>query len=273
MMSLRYGNPGFGYDYEDDDPGAERERIRAMKGISWGLPGVYVEWQAQAIVLAQKEPLYAAELLDVVAMQVRFNGASEHDNEDWPAQAELLLSGGGTLTAADVFTGLLQSAGTVELDGVLAANPRIAHFLKDSNYDQDAIAWSRQSDKHLHWLAAVHPRLSVWDIAEGIKDAKSIAALADLARDGAILKAWHGVELSSVDIACHPLAYALYVHKYAPIYMEEAQPLPDAWSMALSLCTTGVDFKNMLLMAANAKIHPNLRPEELLLPDLGPAPQ
>lgn len=271
MMPLRYGHPAFGYDFFDD-PQDERDRIRAMKGIAWGMPEEYMKWQEQAVVLAQQEPAYAAELLDVVAMQVRFNGAGDEDNEHWPSQAEHLLANGGTLGVAEILTGLRQAVDVASLDTTLAQNPHVAQFLNNSTYDREAIAWGRQNEQNLHWLAAQHPRLSSWEIAEGINDPKSIAALADLTRDGAVLKAWYGVELKADEIATHPLAYSLYVHKHAPIYMEEAQPLPDVWSMALSLCTTGVDFKNMLLMAAKAKVSPQLRPEELSLPDLGPAP-
>ena len=60
------------------------------------------------------------------------------------------------------------------------------------------------------------------------------------------------------------------MHKHALIYLEEARPLPDAWSMALALSTTGLEFQEMLLSAAHLKVNPARKPEILTLPDLEP---
>lgn len=266
-MALRYGHPAFSFDY-DDDIGAERDKIRAMRGISWGEPKEYIKWQEHAMVLAQKEPAYADALLEAIGLQVRLNAGG--DDVRWLAQAEHLLRYNGTLDANAALTGLCSSSITMEK--ALNDYPLLSLFLDDPTYHKDAIAWATQNENNLQWLVKSHQQLSSWAIAEHLNDTKNVTVLADMTHDGAILKAWHGVALTSEEIASHPQAYALYVHKYAPIYMEEAQPLNDTWSMALSLCSTGVDFKEMLLMAARSKMTPQAQPEHVALPDLGHMP-
>ena len=272
MMALRYGSPASGFDHDtlEDEDEDEESRIRSMKGIIWGMPQEYMKWQNQAVVLAQQEPAHAAALLDIVRQQVLFN-ASE-DNKNWPAQAEHLLENGGTFTVAHAMAGLQKSVACENLGGLLTETPNLAKLLLDPRQDNEVLAWATLHERNRHWLVARHPRLSAWDIADKLRDPKAVGALAEFTADGAVLKAWYGAPLTGDEIACHPLAYSLYVHKHAPIYMEEAQPLPETWTVALALCTAGIDFKNMLLMAAKAKVSPQSYDDSIVLPDLGPMP-
>lgn len=255
--------------YQTYESESEKALLQNIKGVAWGNPQKFIKWQQQACILAQQEPMHAGALLDLVQKQLLLN--ANNRNKQWPRQAEHFLSNGGKFSAEQVFSSL-NKLDLKDVSASIAKAPVIAKFWDEPQYDSAALQWAGQDTSKLLWLTRQHSRMSSWTAAEQLNDKSGIGKLAAIAHDSALLKAWHGLPLTSEEIASHPLAYSLYVHKYAPVYIEEARPLPDTWSIALSLCATGVDFNNMLLLAAKAKLSPQSQSDDFILPDLECAP-
>ena len=160
----------------------------------------------------------------------------------------------------------------------MAAYPALYKQWLDPKNDAVTMSWAIQAVTRAVWLAQHHPRIDAWDVAERFhvspttqKKHEIIQLIAESTPSGALLKAWYGLELTSDEIAKHPLAHSLYVHKHAPMYLEEVKQLPGSWEVAMALSTTGQEFCEAVVMAAKAKT--NKEPVMVMeLPDLGPTP-
>lgn len=251
-------------DYDDDE-----EKIEAMRGVQWGQRDAYRFWHQRALALLQDHPEHRGILLS--AMQHHVKVTSDSNDVEWLDEAEDLLRLGCSVSMRDILNGWLKKAQFQKFEGMPAAfnaYPLMTTEFQKVENDAEALEWVKENYKRALLLSSFHQRLDCWQLAEHIPKKELILMLAEQANDGALLKAWHGIPLTGEETLRHPLAYSLYVHKHAHIYLEEAQPLPDAWSMALSLATTGVDFQEMLLAAAQLKMNPEKKPEMWALPNL-----
>lgn len=135
----------------------------------------------------------------------------------------------------------------------MAAYPALYKQWLDPKNDAVTMSWAIQAVTRAVWLAQHHPRIDAWDVAERFhvspttqKKHEIIQLIAESTPSGALLKAWYGLELTSDEIAKHPLAHSLYVHKHAPMYLEEVKQLPGSWEVAMALSTRAKNFAKPL---------------------------
>ena len=247
--------------WDDDD---EDERIENLRGVQWGRVDAYEHWHKRAVQLIGEQPEQGSLLLNALIRHLE--ASVETMGQYWLVEADKVLELGGLLSTSILLAGL----STAERVEKLAAHPALEHAVQDPGRDAEMLEWVKKQYSRAETLVQFHHRLHGWRLADEIPDKNLITKLAESVKDGALLKAWHGIALTSEETRQHPLAYSLYVHKHALIYLEEARPLPDAWSMALALSTTGLEFQEMLLSAAHLKVNPARKPEILTLPDLEP---
>ena len=244
-------------------------RIEDMRGIQWGQRSMYSQWHQRAVSLLKTHPNESSVLLN--AIQKHVEATCEGNGIEWLEEAEDLLRLGGAVSTPAMLNGLLiraQARRFEDMDIDFDACPRITQEFRSIEREAGILRWVQDHYARAQLVAMNHPRLDGWTLAEHIPKKELIVLLAEHVKDGALLKAWHGIALTGEETLQHPLAYSLYVHKHAPIYLEEARPLPDAWSMALSLSTTGLEFKEILLNAAHLKMNPEQKPETITLPAL-----
>lgn len=251
--------------HDEDD-----EDTYHMRGVQWGSSEEYSHWHQRAVALAQAHPEYRGVLLRAMVMHLD-TSSEQSDEKEWLREAEDFLQLGGRVSTSILFNGLLSRTeykSYKDIENQLVEVPLIASEVLAIERDADIIEWVKDSFGRATFVAHIHPRLTAWRLCDAIEDQGLVKVLAEEAKDGALLKAWHGIALTGEETLQHPLAYSLYVHKHAPIYLEEAQPLPAVWSMALSLSSTGSEFQEMLLNAAHLKMDPEKQPGTLALPDL-----
>lgn len=262
--------------YDDDDHDLVD---RHSRGVEWAAPDEYRHWHERALALIQEHPADKQTLLDAMHQHLMVVSSTDHGHTpyDWDAtwlqEAQDILHLGGKVSTEALLNGLLSIGVSNDFRCVtktFVENPLIAAEFQKKERDEETLAWTKDNYKRALLLTSHHPRLNAWAISDAVQDHSLVTILSEKAKDGALLKAWHGIALSGEETLQHPLAYSLYVHKHAPIYLEEAQPLPQVWHMALSLSTTGVEFQEMLLNAAHIKMNPEQQPEILELPDLEP---
>ena len=235
-------------------------------------------WIERAIELARQEPAYK----DALQQQVHklFETWCRKDHEAaWPKVADLVLSYWSSVPPTVVMNGFYNTFKRhTNVNQLLLDYPSLSAFWENSRHDAEWLNWCASADEQGLWLMQIHPRIDAWDLSEkyaqrstGDYAEDQIKTLANKDKSGALLKAWYGYELTAEEITKHPLAHSLYVHKHAPMYLEEVQPLPDSWSVALTLSQTGREFCDMLVMTAKAKMskEPVLT---MKLPDLGHEP-
>ena len=250
-------------------PYGNEGRVQDMRGIQWGTRAVYRQWHQRAVALSEAHPNESGVLLS--ALQKHIEATARTKDVDWLEEAEDILRLGGSVSTRAMLNGWFiraQARQFEDLDIDLQACPRMALEFQRIERDAEIVQWVEGHFSGAQLVAMLHPRLDGWTLAEHIPKKDLILSLAEHVKDGALLKAWHGLALTGEETLQHPLAYSLYVHKHAHIYLEEARPLPDAWSMALSLSTTGLEFKEILLSAAHVKMNPEQKPETLMLPAL-----
>lgn len=261
---LRLSHPSRIYSRHNSE-----SRIEAMRGIQWAQRAMYSQWHQRAVSLLKKHPQESNVLLN--AMQNHVEATCESEKFEWLKEAEDVLRLGGNLSTPVMLNGLFikaQARQFEDMDIDFQTYPRIAQEFQRIERDAETLRWVQEHYARAQLVAMHHPRLDGWTLAEYIPKKDLIVLLGEHVKDGALLKAWHGIALTGEETLQHPLAYSLYVHKHAPIYLEEARPLPDAWSMALSLSTTGLEFKEILLNAAHLKMNPEQKTETLTLPAL-----
>ena len=111
------------------------------------------------------------------------------------------------------------------------------------------------------WLFKTHPQANAWVYADNEKMKFERDTLAQCVPDGPIFKAWHGLPLTTKDVAEEPLSELLYIHKHLG-YTFGRLELPPAWTAALALAHTGAQFKEMISLPQHSK------QTSLELPDL-----
>ena len=258
-MEMKYAWRRDANAWDDDD---DDDRIDNLRGIQWGRVEAYTHWHDRAVELIEEQPEQGGILLNALIRHLEETG--ETMGNYWLVEADKILELGGSLSTETLLDGLCTSERIQNLANHTTLQQAVQHPARDA----DALEWVKKQYIRADVLVRFHPRLHGWRLANEISEKELIAKLAESMKDGALLKAWHGIPLTGEETLQHPLAYSLYVHKHALIYLEEARPLPDAWSMALALSTTGMEFQEMLLGAAHLKVNLAQKPETLALPAL-----
>lgn len=264
------------YDFDDGESSIRNRKPETCKIIKWGNPDQFSAWQNRAFELTREEPGYRDALLTQVAHHLKKTTRANSSNGKWLACVEQLAEQEVFLPVMAMLDEIKKAspANSIVPD-FFTKYPILAARWSSPSNDAESLAWAALHLPDGLWLAKHHPRINAWDLAEVLQpkdvDPKRIMtnAIAETTPSGALLKAWYGVEPSAEEVIKHPLAHSLYVHKYAPMYLEEVKPLPTSWQVAMSLATTGREFCDTLLMTAKAQLS-NVDTTTLELPDLGP---
>lgn len=261
------------FNIRDNTPESKPQswKITSWLGINHGL-----SWIERVTELAQQEPDYKETLRPQV--HKLFGAWGNKNSELWPDIAELVLSAWGPISPRLIMGGLYHmNVADPRAEQPIEKYSNLSAFWNNPEYDGEWLQWCGHGNDDGLRMIGRHPRLNAWDLAHYYKSCggdqdymeDKIKKIADQDKGGALLKAWHGYELTVEEITKHPLAHSLYVHKHAPMYLEEVQPLPDSWNVALTLSQTGREFCDMLVMTAKAKIS-KAPVQSVELPDLGP---
>lgn len=245
--------------------------------MEWARLEKFAVWQEHAWALITKEPQYKQELMEVMSAHLGKAHAEQGSLLPWFESAEQLAENGYRFS----MRALLEKLKSVSDKEATSSAPLLSRYPKlreqwlDPENDESALLWSSQALNNGTWLIRQnHPRIDAWALAERIQSmdtaagAPMTATIAENTRYGALLKAWYGLELTVDEIIKHPLAHSLYVHKHAPMYLEEVKPLPLSWEVAMGLASTGKQFCEALVMTAKHDMT-KTEPIVLELPELG----
>ena len=273
QMYSEHASTYFYHEYDDYDNSIRERLPHTCQLIVWGTPPNFLSWQTRALELARQVPQDKHALLEHVAEHLKKTIRANDTDETWFFCAEKLAEQ-GVFLPLPIMLGAIKKASSnhVAVSDFLTKYPMLAQLWNDAKNDTEALEWAVQSMPMGLWLAQHHARINAWDLAEiwhkvdADPNRPMLVAVADSTRSGALLKAWYGVEPSADEVIKH----SLYVHKYAPMYLEEVKPLPTSWQVAMSLATTGREFCDTLLTTAQAQLS-QVDPLSLELPDLGPS--
>ena len=266
---------GSGYDHESTmhwetvDDYVERGKT----GLAWSLPGKFIEFQKHALESTHADDKH--ELMPLIYNVLMATRDYQNYADAWLVNAEHFIARGGQLPWPALASALYRKTIRHSDDPVfLQQIPLVIDFFNTQADDAQLVAWATSNVNNEsnrctppQWLFKTHPKADIWRLGDDPKLVSLLPALSEALRDGALFKAWHGIELEPDEVIKFPLAQSLYVHKYAPIYREGVMPLPANWEVALSLAQTGEQFKAMAVQAYEAQ-KKNMEPVAFALPEL-----
>ena len=171
-----------------------------------------------------------------------------------PEHAENALANGVALTPRTLMcVAYLATHKHRSPKAALVHTPLVLSELGSEKNRQDLEITALRGASNIFWLEHFNPSINAWNLAERCDSAQMLVEMGNGLHDGALFKAWHGIALSLDETRIHPLAHSLYVHKHAPVYIDEVLPLPEHWRLAMELATTGAQFKGMLLQGLSKK--------------------
>lgn len=226
------------------------EYFRQLRGLAWAEPSQYLVLQKIALEWGHTQPEYNDEARAIVKKQIALN--SGYMDINWFSQAEHGLRNGLSISLHHILHELQMFTERKQLDHIFEKHPVFSEYFDDPKYDEGIIDWIQQRSRSthlLHWVAGHHRRLTSWVLAEHFNKPGEIEVLADRCNDGPVLKAWYGVPPTSSDVQAEPMSQLLYAQKYNASLIPPGKQLPAAWAIALSLCTTGLEFQKTLAMS------------------------
>lgn len=239
--------------YVAENPGVgiiEKKALDSRAGLLWSTPTNWGKWQQRLLDLRKDVDWNHAQRLlhHVLRFGAVHADAREHDGM-LPYAEQMLKNGMHFDLHCLARVAWRPSCENQNPYRQLEPYPLVLAQLTAGENDAQLEQITLENPKTLHWLSKINSRIDAWSLAERCTTRQQLEDLHHRLHDEALFKAWHGIPLNAEEVHIHPLAHSLYVHRHAPVYLSEVQPLPEHWRLALELSNTGEQFKKLLLQA------------------------